>query len=472
MNSINKINPSRILSINILFIPVLLLLMIELASCKKNWLDKKPDSRLVVLETLEDYQQLMDNSMLYSTIALGEVGADNYFVPESFLAGTNLININQYLWAYNGYGTPVQGNWSSAYQNIFTCNTAINGLSKIIKDNNNKGQWDQVYGTALFYRAFQYYQLSQVFMKPYDSANADQDPGVPLRLEADITQTAGRGTVQDVYKQLLSDLILSKAYLPNAIQAYKTRPAKIAAFALLAQVYLSFGDVENAFANADSALKINSTLLDYNQLPLPAANASLGFTIQFPQNPEVFFYSAMSTGLLRNNIAAIDSNLFKSYATDDLRRTFYFNASNLSSVRFRGSYNGSSATALFSAIAIDELYLIRAECWARKGNLTAAMNDLNALLSKRWKTGTLVPFTAIDITDALTKILRERRKELVFRNSRWTDLRRLNKDSRFTKIITRLYNGQVYNLAPGSNLYAWPIPDDEIMYSGITQNPR
>lgn len=472
MHSINKINYYRILSINFLVALALFLLTINLTSCKKDWLDRKPDSRLVVLETLEDYQPLMDNSLLYSTGSLGEVGADNYFLPESFLVGTNQININQYLWAPSGYGAPSQGSWTSAYQNIFTCNTAINGLNKISKDNNNRSQWDQIYGSALFYRAFQYYQLSQVFMKPYDSTSANDDPGLPLRLDADITKTASRGTAQEVYTQLLNDLILSKAYLPNSIQAYKTRPTKIAALALLAQVYLSLGDFTNAFANVDSALKINSALLDYNQLPTPSSNASLGFTIQFPQNPEVFFYSGMTTGLLRNNIAAIDSNLFKSYTTNDLRKTFYFNASNLSSIRFRGTYNGSSAITLFSAIGVDELYLIRAECFARKGDLTGAMNDLNTLLSKRWKTGTFVPFTATDITDALTKVLNERRKELVFRNSRWTDLRRLNKDSRFSKTITRLYKGQAYNLVPGSNLYSWPIPDDEILYSGIAQNPR
>jgi hypothetical protein len=137
-----------------------------------------------------------------------------------------------------------------------------------------------------------------------------------------------------------------------------------------------------------------------------------------------------------------------------------------------GTYGGYNVNTLFTFPAVDELYLIKSECEARLGNVSMAMTDLNTLLVTRWKTGTFIPFTAANADDALPVILTERRKELVMRGVRWTDLRRLNTDARFASTITHVYNGQVYLLPPNDPKYVWPIPDDEILYSGIPQNVR
>jgi hypothetical protein len=100
------------------------------------------------------------------------------------------------------------------------------------------------------------------------------------------------------------------------------------------------------------------------------------------------------------------------------------------------------------------------------------MADLNALLIKRWKTGTFIPFTATNADDALAKILDERRKELVLRGTRWMDLRRLNKDSRFAKTVLRKLYGITYLLPPNDNRYTFYIPQSVIDISGIQQNQR
>jgi hypothetical protein len=100
------------------------------------------------------------------------------------------------------------------------------------------------------------------------------------------------------------------------------------------------------------------------------------------------------------------------------------------------------------------------------------MNDLNQLLRARWLKGTFVSFTAVNPSDALSQILKERRKELIFRGLRWSDLKRLNKESPFVTTLSRSLNGQTYTLPPNSNLYVFPIPPAEIQLSGIQQNPR
>jgi hypothetical protein len=69
--------------------------------------------------------------------------------------------------------------------------------------------------------------------------------------------------------------------------------------------------------------------------------------------------------------------------------------------------------------------------------------------------------------------LDERRKELPFTGLvRWEDLRRLGNDPRFAKAIVHIYKGNRYELIPGDNRFAFPLPDLEIQLSSIEQNAR
>jgi hypothetical protein len=154
-----------------------------------------------------------------------------------------------------------------------------------------------------------------------------------------------------------------------------------------------------------------------------------------------------------------------------LRKTIFYKDNGGGVVQYFGTYSGGAQC--FAGIATNELYLIRAECYARQNNVASALTDLNALLVKRWKTGTFVPITAVDADDALNKVLIERRKELPFTGQlRWEDLRRLNKDTRFAKNLVHIYTGTTYTLPPNDNKYVLPIPDNEIQLSGLQQNPR
>jgi hypothetical protein len=141
-----------------------------------------------------------------------------------------------------------------------------------------------------------------------------------------------------------------------------------------------------------------------------------------------------------------------------------------SNFTIKGSYGGNSIR--FTGLATDEIYLIRAECHARKGDAISAMKDLNALLEKRWKSTDWVPFTAGNANDALNKILIERRKELCFRGIRWNDLRRLNMDPQFSMTLQRTINSQTYTLPSNDPKYVLPIPIGVILLNNIEQNPR
>lgn len=445
----------------------LLVAAVSQISCKKNWLDQQPDSNQTVLQSLTDFQTLLDNPNMYLSNYLGEVGADNFYLQDGTLSSLPTTDVQQYLWAYHGYGVASNAMWTSFYNTIFSCNTILSGLSTITTDSAGSPLFNAVYGSALFWRGFAFNELAQTFCKPYDTSSATANPGIPLRLEPTVTSHVDRGSVQQTYHQIISDLKGSLRYLPLT-QDYKTRPTRWAAFAVLARVYLSMNDFNTAFQYADSCLQSNSVLLDYNSV---TGSETLGMPA-FIQNPEVVLYCFNAATDLGPEVARIDTALYASYSENDLRKSLFFKTSDTHLYSFKGTYDGTVPDNLFSAPATDEMYLIRAECQVRKGNIQSAIQDLNDLLAKRFKAGTFVPYTTGDPADALQLILQERRKELVMRMTRWTDLRRLNKDTRFATTITRIYHGQTYTLAPTSNWYVWPIPDDEILYSGILQNPR
>jgi hypothetical protein len=291
--------------------------------------------------------------------------------------------------------------------------------------------------------------------------------GIPLKLSADIDEPVFRASVAATYDRILNDLHAAAQLLPLT-SAYKTRPNRIAAWGLLARVYLGMEEYPLAERYADSVLKYHNTLIDYNTISTTAANP---FTIF---NAEVIFHSrGGAASSLTQARAKIDSNLYQSYATNDLRKAAYYKSNGNGSYSFKGSYEGSSTgNSWFNGLATDEIMLIRAECRARAGNTNGALSDLNTLMQKRWKSGMFVPITAANADDALGKILVERRKELVMRYLRWSDLRRLNKDPRYAVTLKRNLNGTIVELKPNDPRYVLLIPEPVIRISGIPQNPR
>lgn len=444
-------------------------LLFSVACTKQDeWLDIKSNRSDITPGTLENYQAILDYDIFMNDNYPGMplVSADNYYLTYTNWLGISNYGKNVHVWAQEIYqGTITIGDWNNPYIMAGYANIVLEGLEKIKQTPQNRLDRENAKGSALFYRAYAFYNLISEFAKPYSAATAATDPGIPIRLTSDINQISVRASVKEGYDRITSDLKQAIDLLP-VTGLYQTRPGKTAAEALLARVYLNMEDYSNAGSYADKALNRVNRLIDFNSLPLTAAKPFP----TFPNNAEVIFYAANS--ILSINIlnGLVDSNLLRSYAANDLRKSAFY-TTNSNGTIFKGQYTGSSYP--FGGLATNELYLIRAEASARAGNTASALQDLNSLLSKRWKTGTFVPYTANNAETALILVLAERRKELPFTGTlRWEDLRRLNKDSRFAQTLTRVMNAQTYTLEPGDPRYVLPIPDNEIRLSGIAQNPR
>lgn len=450
----------------------MIVLILLFSNCKKQeqWLDVKSAKSSVVPETTADFQAILDNNALTRSFSTaGLAGTDNYTLTDQSYNATAEDARNLYSWNKEIWTPGVNGIWYAPFRSIEYANVILEGLTNI---NSSDNTVVNVKGQALFHRAISYYSLSQLFCKSY-SATADQDLGLPIRLNSDVNILVPRASLQDTYKQMIADGIQAASLLPNS-QPYVQRPIKAAALALLARIYLQMEDYNKANYFADQCIRLKPEILDYNNKTLVDLSKQYRFPLAGKNNPEVLFYAQgnnFSTIMpLGSSTGIVSDELYQSYLPTDLRKpVFYTNES--AGIKYRGSYSGRAQN--FCGIATNEVYLIRAETFARKGDVESAMSDLNKLLVNRFSTGQYVKLEAGQPDQALELILKERRKELSFvGDTRWEDLKRLNKELRFQKTLTRTINGNTYSLLPNDKRYVLPIPAEETQLSGITQNQR
>lgn len=424
------------------------------ASCKK-FLDEKPDKQLMIPTKVEDFQALLDNAfeMNLSNVLSGVMSADDYYQTSADYNGLDEFTQNLYTWSENSIPDNGSNDWAKTYAQIYYANVSLEGLSKIERNTFNAVKWDNVKGSALFYRGRAFFEAATLWTRGYDNATASTDYGIPLTMTTDFNVKTTRPNQKETYEQIIRDLKASISLLP-AVPVNNIRPSKPAAYGYLSRVYLSMRDYENAGKYADSALKINNVLQDY---------ASLMF-IDLYKNPEVVMVFTANIGRLDFKIS---DNLYTSYSSNDNRKGLYFFKNRDATISYA---NIESYTDIFMGLANDELYLTRAECFARANNATDAMKDLNTLLKKRISAFT--DLTATDAKAALKVILTERRKELLMRGTRLMDLKRLNKEPEFQVTLTREAKGVTYTLPPNDPRYALPIPNKIVKLAGIPQNIR
>jgi hypothetical protein len=451
-----------------LFLTLGLLSLLGSACNKTDFLSSKPQQNLEVPSSLSDFQAILDNNYYmngnntYGAPTLGFIACDDYyFTDANYLGSLNQWVRNVYTWA----GSPYPGldiiDWDYPYRTVFYANVVLDGIPKITPAANEVSTWNNIKGSALFYRAFMFFELAETFAPVFDSASAATDLGIPLRLSADVNEKLVRASVKDTYSQILNDLTEAKKLLPT-VPIYKSRPSRVAVNGLLARVYLNMRNYSLALQYADSCLQEYHQLLNYNEL-----NASATYPIS-QYNSEVIFDEEFFTN--NYSVEKVDTVLYNSYDTNDLRKLIFFKKPSTGGIRFYGSYTGN--TPKFSGISTDEMYLIRAECYARIGNTVSAMTDLDTLLQNRWKTGTFIPLQPGTSQNVLELVLQERRKELLYRNLRWQDVRRLNKEGA-NITLQRIANGQIYVLPPNDLRYIFPIPDNVLSLNpAIIQNPR
>ncbi len=484
-----------------------------LTSCKK-WLDYDPreDYKITDLDYLaseSDYRTMAISvytpiQWLNQAVPVGDIASDN-----SVSGGENASDVLSLQQIDDYTHTPVNSTLTELWQAAFEGINRANYLHQY-KATNKGGQTvnfagkDALYGEVYFLRAYYYFHLVRFF--------GDVPLFVDKRLSLAESKTLQRSAKAEVYKQIELDLNSAISTLP-AVQVEKGRATKYAAQALLGKVLLYQNKFDAAAAMLENVINSNAYSLVSNFGNMFLASGENGpesvFEIQYSNTSPYYNWGGVTRGQGNHSVQQCGirglngtgampygagwstnlpaQNLANAYTAGDLRKAVtvldieaYKTANPAFNITYQvapfkntGLYNqkylprkGETSGQVelnylnnFRTIRYAEVLLMAAEAFNRltTPNDTKAQGYLNQVRQRAF--GNNLNNISSTGTTLKQAIWDERRLELAMEGDRFFDLVRTGQAA--TK-ITGFMAGK-HEL--------FPIPQEEISISGITQNP-
>jgi hypothetical protein len=459
------------------------------SSCKKEFLVEAPELELPQEEAYTTPQRV-DKVItgLYSSAKSGSLFGGRYHIYNDIRAEeyilrdpNNVTGADVYQATNDATNSYISSFWSVGYSTINRANLAIDGLTLNVAGL-APTVIDPALGEAKFIRALVYFQLVQIFAKPY-VLNAGASRGLPLRLlpETSLANNAlASSTVAEVYAQIIKDLDEAEAQLPatyTTALAKTTRAHKNTAIALKTRVYLAMANHAKVIeegnkivpqaapfsttAGAGHALASNVAALyvppytvseSIFSFPMAATNAP------GTQNQLAYYYNSFSGA---NLIYPLNKNAPGIYAdplwpATDARKvafTALFTGSGLTAQPVLKKYNTPSPwTDFVPMIRYAEVLLNVAEAEAAPGgNAVRARALLDAVRKRSDATYDFGTLAGAALTET---ILKERRIELLGEGQRYNDLARLNR-------ALPAIGAAGQTIAVSDPRYTFPIPVNE-----------
>lgn len=426
-------------------------------SCDK-YLDIEPKGH-VIPRTIEDYDLLLNGIHTISNEDVLALTADDFKIynygssvqidtknPDS--QSFQLFSWGEFRFYNTTYSVSA---WNNPYKNIYTSNKIINEVMQAAPSlRYSETDKPQIQAEAYYNRALDYFYLVNIFAKAY-SASANSDLAVPIVTVADATQkTFPRATVAEVYNFIIADLEKALENLPAKSKAI-VRPNMGSGYSLLSRVYLYKGDYEKSLEYANKAIDFNGTLQSY----LNSTRETIGDDYRLGQYSLRYFGgTAGYQGGLSDDLKSILNT------TNDSRYYSFYRPYGHSEFKTTYKINPNAGAS------IGEMYVTRAECYARLGKKDLAITDLNTLRAKRLKEYTPLQETDFNTDKDLIKFcLEERRRETFISHLRLLDIKRMNLDPNFAITITKEYEGKTYKAEPNSGKLVLPIPAQVLKFN-------
>ncbi|HHU99713.1 MAG TPA: RagB/SusD family nutrient uptake outer membrane protein [Bacteroidales bacterium] len=481
---------------------IILALVLLISGCVKDeWMNPAPITSLSDLTVFESKDRIANqvNGMYASLkngwhlggrfLAYNDLRCDN-FLPNS----SNLVTLYA-TWNHSVISSTneVQNFWNNTYQTVNVVNVFLEGLTNAWDEGKLSGvisqaEYDQYRSEALTIRAFCYFDLLQMYSKPYHMGNG-ANRGIPLRLKANKSAAdndLAPSQVSEVYTQILKDLNDAEGM---AISDYGnghlniTRIHKNTIIAFKTRVYLhmhNWGAVVSesakivpAAAPFDATSGVSNALVaDYASIfasphstkesvfSLPHTTANNAGTQNHlahyfdPESGESYY---LVTG---------DGSLYNAMDDTDARKIMIrVNASDGQPYISKYTDTGTRSDYV-PVIRWAEVLLNRAEGIVRDGGSVtqAAIDLLNAVRVRSFETGAydIADFASAD--EFYTAILQERNIEFLGEGLRNMDLLRLG--------LTIPGKGSagfgtVGAVPSTSQAYIWPVPDSERSYNKL-----
>jgi hypothetical protein len=485
---------------NIIKFFVLIFIMLLPGSCSKEKLDPVPKTSISDLTAFDTKDRIVGQvNGLYDRMKNGQYRGGRFLIYNDIRA-ENFDNMLAN--GVTGYQTwqnnvtestnEVDGLWTAVYATINGINVFVEGLDASRLDPVKAAaitdaEYNQFKGEALALRALCYFDLLQLYAKPYNMG-AGANLGVPLRLKAAKSSADNdlvRSTVAEVYTQILADLNAAEPMVAlsngtailnttrihrNTVIALKTRVLlhmnnftavvteanKIVPATITFPVTASSGvanALEGNIANVFTSPWITTESIF--SMPMVATDApgtqnGLGYYYSPPANtnPE---YSLISTGILND----------PGWIATDARR-------NLLLVSGGKTWMNKFKVALFvdyvPVIRYSEVLLNLAEADSRAtGSVTARSIALLNAVRNRSSGGTYVAGDFANLAAFLNKIMLERNIEFLGEGIRNMDL---------VRTVSTIPGKSTVNPVPSTSTnYIWPIPLSEVLANkAIVQN--
>ncbi len=474
---ISKILKEMNTKINKLLLCFCLFALVGLSSCD-DYLSNLPKGERIPT-TLEDFSVLLANEYdnCREDVTQAIILLNDRYVSDGNLAYYELWNAN-YFWDENADRIAMNKSDETTYYNSYTGISTANLIIEYAPEATEAtdAERSEVMAQAKILRARKYFTLVNYYSKTYDASTAATDGGVPLITSAAVDAAYTQPSVQEIYDFILQDITEALPALPeqslNVLYA-----SKGAGHALAARVYLQMGNYQEALNHANEALSRNDKLFDWVEF----YNAN----IDVLSAPDVYqsLSSPMGHDYVENYIfthgSSSNSGNDMQMREDRGQRFEQGDAAFMSRWKIRtqagATFYNPNLRGFFNrgGLTTTEVYLIKAECLARTGNVNGAMDILNTVRQKRILPEYYQALTAASADAAVDLIIKTKGDALVQTLIPFCDARRLNLESVHARTLTKTEKGQQYSLSPSSHMWIMPFPQGAVDNSGngtVTQN--
>lgn len=486
---------------------ILLLVSVVFSSCDKEFLDELPTDQVsesTATATAENLVLIINgiHRSLYIKYqgSQGKGGIGALMLQNEALGEDYVMTDRANGWFINAYKWNDHTNESDS-DNLFPYRTyyrIIRNANTVINAENVDGSVTtikQAKGQALFYRAWSYFQLVQLYGKRYVSGQVNNQLGVPLRLDL-ISGEKERVSVEAIYKQVNEDLDNAISALEGYVRTDKSNISKTVAQGIKARVALVQGNYTIAAQFAVAAQKgytLMSTSDYFNNFSNYESDEwmwgshiiedqSIGFT-----NYGAYISRNFASTNIKGNPKAINSTLYHKIPTSDVRSKIFdptgqhtnlpagvvlsskFSTKPYTSQKFIAAGEGDSRMDI-PYMRVSEMYLIEAEAKARSGaDDVGAANALFKMAKARNPSYNLSTNTGADL---LEEILLQRRWELWGEGFRFYDLKRMNMALNRNGANHQPTLAVIFDVPAGDKRWEWKIPQSALdANSLLVQNP-
>lgn len=365
------------------------------------------------------YRAMLTGSYYGGSLQGFDVMTDNLLISEEGRKSQQF----RHDWAYDqnsGFGNYM----AAAYTAIQDANFILLNID-VLDDGDFK---NNVKGEALAVRALAHFDVVRYFGKiPTQSGDAGTSLGMPYIVLPDVNDLPARITVSEYYANLINDLTLAAGLIDT--DNGKFQMGKNAVNGILARVFLHTGNWQGAVDAANKVTVSVAERANYVGVWNDSQDDGVIFKLRNDDVSNVTLgvpYSQTANGIKSEYVP--DYAFYLQYSDSDIRKTAYFETSLFGGLLYNHVmkwYSSVSTAALgvvdAKILRASEVMLTKAEALAEMGQDGLALDALDNVREKRYsdfapgiETGSFLK----------TAIALERRLELAFEGSRFSDLKR------------------------------------------------